>query len=89
MLAASKVGDEVKDIPSRIAASHSDPRLTVITEPMAASIEQWKSAGLRLVLFSNISPIHADFVQERYPVFGWRQRIAYSFSGAKPAYIYI
>ena len=36
MLAACKVGDEVKDIPSRIAASHSDPRLTVITEPMAA-----------------------------------------------------
>jgi putative hydrolase of the HAD superfamily len=48
-------------------------------EPMAGSVAGWKAAGLRLVLFSNISPIHVEFIHGRYPVFQHFDEAIYSF----------
>ena len=38
-----------------------------------------KSAGYRLVLFSNISPIHADYVEEKYPDLALFDEAIFSF----------
>lgn len=63
--------------PAEARAIYAD--IFTLNEPMAAAIEKWKASGLRLVLFSNISPIHADFVQERYPVFSHFDDAIFSF----------
>ena len=50
-----------------------------LNEAMAGLIAGWKRSGLRLILFSNISPIHADFIERRFPVFGQFDEAIFSF----------
>jgi len=47
--------------------------------PMWARIRRWREEGRHLVLFSNISPIHAEHIDERYPDFSLFHEAIYSF----------
>ncbi len=42
--------------------------------------EKLAADGYRLVLFSNISPIHADFIKARYPVFAHFPEAIFSYT---------
>lgn len=47
--------------------------------PMWERVRRWKKDGLHLVLFSNISALHADFIQERYEGFDIFDDAIFSF----------
>jgi HAD superfamily hydrolase (TIGR01509 family) len=64
----------------------SDAELQAIYEdifapnpPLWDLVRGWRARGLRLVLFSNISPIHAEFLARRYPVFAEFDEAIFSF----------
>jgi glucose-1-phosphatase len=47
--------------------------------PVWEVAENLAADGYRLVLFSNISPIHADFIKARYPVFAHFPEAIFSY----------
>ena len=63
--------------PEAAAAIYAD----IFTEnpPMFELARDMRGRGMRLALFSNISPIHADFIVERFPGMGLFTEAVFSF----------